>query len=194
MNITPEIKARLEAAGHQAALLYVEELATQKAPVGHIELLEMHRRLFAQSWSEIAGRFRTENIEITGTSYLPPHWQHVPGLTYQALAALNDQIIQTQRTDLLRIAALAAQAHYDIVAIHPFRDGNGRIARCIMNYVFRYFNLPYVIIPVEARDRYLNALEAANQGNLQLLADLIIERYEHSLDQLLNQPFSSTSR
>ncbi len=186
MNITPKTKAQLEAAGHQAALLYVDELAAHKSPVGHVELLEMHRRLFAQSWPEIAGRFRNENIEITGTSYLPPHWQRVPQLTYQVLATLNDQIRQTQRTDLLRIATLAAQAHYDIVAIHPFRDGNGRIARCILNYVFRYFDLPYVIIPVEARERYLNALEAANQGSLQLLVDLIIERYEHSLDQLLS--------
>ncbi len=194
MNITPETKARLEAAGHQAALLYVEELAAQKASVGHIELLEMHRRLFIQSWPEIAGRFRIENIEITGTSYLPPHWQHVPGLIYQTLTALNDQIKQTQRTDLLRIVALATQAHYDIVAIHPFRDGNGRIARCMLNYVFRYFDLPYVIIPVEARERYLSALEAANQGNLQLLADLIIERYESSLDQLLTQELSLKSR
>ena len=194
MKITPEIKARLEAAGHQAALLYVEELVARQAPVSHIEILEMHRRLFAQSWPEIAGRFRTENIEITGTSYLPPHWEHVPGLTYQTLAALNDQIKQTQRTDLFRIVELAAQAHYDIVAIHPFRDGNGRIARCILNYVFRYFGLPYVIIPVEARDRYLNVLEAANQGNLQLLVDLIIERYERSLDQLLTQASSSTSQ
>lgn len=186
MNITPEVKAQLEAAGHQAALSHMDTLATQQTPVGHIELLEMHRRLFAQSWPEIAGRFRSENIEITGTSYLTPHWQRVPALIYQAMVAFNEQIQQITRTELLQVTNLAAQIHYDVVAIHPFRDGNGRIARCMLNYVFRYFALPYVIIPVEARNRYLNALEAANQGNLQLLVDLITERYEHSLDQLLN--------
>lgn len=93
MNTPPKVKAQLEAAGHQAALLYMDDLAKQKASVTHIELLEMHRRLFAQSWPEIAGRFRNENIEIAGTSYLAPHWQHVPALTYQALIAFNEKMV-----------------------------------------------------------------------------------------------------
>lgn len=98
MKMTPIAKAQLEAAGHQAALLYIDELAIRKAAVGHIE-----------------------------------------------------------------------------------------------SYVFRYFDLPYVIIPVEARNRYLNALEAANHGSLWSLTDLIIEQYEHSLDQLLSEELSSES-
>lgn len=142
MNIAPDAKARLEAAGHQAALLYMDELAKRKATVMHIELLEMHHRLFAQSWPEIAGRFRNENIDIARTSYLAPHWQHVPALTYQVLATFNEQIKKIERANLLGIATLAAQVHYDIVSIHPFRDGNGRIARCMLNYVFRYFECP----------------------------------------------------
>jgi len=187
VSITPKAKARLEAAGHQAALSYVESLAGQTKPLLQIELLEVHRLIFAQSWPEIAGRFRNENIEITGTSYLPPHWRKVQILIYQALGALDYRLRKVDPDDVQGIVESAAQAHYDVAAIHPFRDGNGRVARLTLNYVFRYFDLPYVVIPKEARDRYLDTLEAANQGDLTPFNDFIAEQYERSLNHVLGQ-------
>lgn len=187
MSITPEEKARFEAAGHQAALSHVETLADQKFPLSQVELLEIHRLIFARSWPEIAGRFRTENIEITETSYLPPHWRQVPPLIYQALGALNYRLAELDQDDVRGVVELAAQAHYDIAAIHPFWDGNGRVARLVLNYVFRYFDLPYVVIPHEERDRYLDALEAANRGDMVPFTDFVAEQYGRSLDRLLGQ-------
>jgi Fic family protein len=189
----PETKARLEAAGHQAALSYVDGLAEQKAPLYQVELLKLHRLIFAQSWPEIAGRFRIENVEITGTSYLPSHWHQVPTLVYQALGALNYRLARLDSDDVQNIIGSAAQAHYDIAAIHPFRDGNGRVARLVLNYVFRYFDLPYVVIPREERDRYLDALEAANRGDMTLFTNFVAEQYEHSLDHMLDQTSGQTS-
>jgi Fic family protein len=189
----PEIKARLEAAGHQAALSYVDRLAEQKTSLYQVELLKIHRLIFSQSWPDIAGRFRIENVEIAGTSYLPPHWRQVPILVYQALGALNYRLARLDSDDVQCIIGAAAQVHYDIAAIHPFRDGNGRVARLVLNYVFRYFDLPYVVIPREERDRYLDALEAANRGDMALFTDFVAEQYEHSLDQVLDQTSGQTS-
>jgi len=186
VSLALQAKAQLEAAGHQAALSLMDDLAAQKTPLGQAELREMHRLLFAQSWPESAGRFRTENIEITGAAYLPPHWLRVPELTYQALASLNYRLEQTPEDKPAAIVELAAQAHYDVAAIHPFRDGNGRIARLLLNYVFRYFGMPYVIIPREQRERYLNALDAANLGDMQPFITLTAEQYERSLDLALD--------
>lgn len=112
MRITPEAKARLEAAGHQAALSYVDTLVDQKAPLYQVELLEIHRLIFALSWPEIAGRFRTENVEITGTSYLASHWRQVPTLVYQVLESLNYRLTELSGDDVQGIVELAAQAHY----------------------------------------------------------------------------------
>jgi Fic family protein len=181
----PESKARLEAAGHQAALSYMDGLAELKAPLYEVELLKLHRLIFARSWPEIAGRFRIENVEITGTSHLPPHWRQVPTLVHQALGALNHRLTELDSDDVQGVVESAAQAHYDIAAIHPFRDGTGRVARLVLNYVFRYFDLPYVVIIREERDRYLDALEAANQGDMTLFTNFVAEQYERSLDQLL---------
>lgn len=187
MSITPEAKARLEAAGHQAALSYVDALADQRTPLLQVELLKIHRLIFAQSWPEIAGRFRNENIEIAGTSYLPPHWRKVQILGHQALGALDYRLRELDSDDVQGIIESAAQVHYDIAAIHPFRDGNGRVARLALNYVFRYFALPYIVIPKKARDHYLDTLEAANQGDLAPFTDFVAEQYERSLDQVLGQ-------
>lgn len=190
MKSTVEIRKHLEAAGHQAAIEYMEAVAKQHIPLGQVELLEMHRRLFAQSWPEIAGRFRNENVEIADTSYLPPHWSQATPLMYQMLSALNYRLLQIGINDVSEIIRTAAQAHYDLAAIHPFRDGNGRIARLILNYVFRYFDLPYVVIPLELRTRYLDTLEVANRGEMTPFIDLVAECYEHSLDQMTSsQPF-----
>jgi Fic family protein len=177
----------LEAAGHQAALSYVDKLVNRKELLSQIELRQIHRLIFARSWPEIAGRFRTENIEIAGTSHLPPHWQQVPTLVYQALEALNYRLARLNEDEVKGIVELAAQAHYDITAIHPFRDGNGRVARLVLNYVFRYFDLPYVVIPKEERAHYLDVLEAANQGDMVPFTNFVAEQYEHSLDQVLGQ-------
>lgn len=147
MTISPKQKALLEAAGHKSALLYVDQLALTKTLIGFIELREVHRLIFVQSWPEIAGKFRSENVEIAGTSYLPPHWQQVTTLLYQALHALEHGLFRLYPNDIKRIVELAAQTHYDLTSIHPFRDGNGRVARLIMNYVFRSHLLPYVTIP-----------------------------------------------
>ncbi len=187
MSITPEVKARLEAAGHQAALSFVDELAKQKTFLGPVELLEMHRLIFIYSWPEIAGRFRNQDVEIVGTSFLPSHWTHIPALISQMLKALYFRLDRLEQGDIQDIVELAAQAHYDLAVIHPFRDGNGRVARLILNYVFRYFDLPYVIIPREQRERYLDALEEANRGNIIPFIELVAEQYEHSLDRALNE-------
>jgi Fic family protein len=106
-------------------------------------------------------------------------------LVHQALGALNHRLTELDSDDVQGVVESAAQAHYDIAAIHPFRDGNGRFARLVLNYVFRYFDLPYVVIIREERDRYLDALEAANQGDMTLFTNFVAEQYERSLDQLL---------
>jgi len=193
VTITPETKSRLEAAGHEAALSHIETLTDHKTPFGQIELLEIHRLIFARSWPDIAGRFRTENVELARTSYIPPHWQQVPILTHQALGRLNYRLSAMNPHPLPPIVALAAEAHYNLAAIHPFRDGNGRVARLVLNYVFLYFELPYVVIPSEKRDRYVDTLEAANRGDLAPFTDLVAEQYERSLDQMLGQRPDQTS-
>jgi Fic family protein len=52
--------------------------------------------------------------------------------------------------------------HFIFVYIHPYIDGNGRMGRFLMNTMLAAGGYPWIIIPVERRNEYMNALELAS--------------------------------
>ena len=52
--------------------------------------------------------------------------------------------------------------HFIFVYIHPYFDGNGRMGRFVMNLMMAAGGYPWTIVPVERRDEYMQALEAAS--------------------------------
>jgi Fic family protein len=52
--------------------------------------------------------------------------------------------------------------HFVFAYIHPYLDGNGRIARFLMNVMLASAGYPWTVIPVERRDDYMSALESAS--------------------------------
>lgn len=71
----------------------------------------------------------------------------------------------TQRINIVKtpdeIYRLAFDAHFYLVSIHPFADGNGRTSRLLMNYILAYHNQPLAIIFKEDKLEYYQALEAS---------------------------------
>lgn len=70
---------------------------------------------------------------------------------------LNDRIGQVSIPR--KIYQLAFDAHFYLVSIHPFADGNGRVSRLLMNYILAYHDLPLATIFVEDKSEYYKALE-----------------------------------
>jgi Fic family protein len=58
----------------------------------------------------------------------------------------------------------AVMGHFIFVFIHPYMDGNGRIGRFLMNTMLASGGYPWTVIPLEERERYMIALEAASVG------------------------------
>lgn len=104
---------------------------------------------------------------------------------------VQDQIDQLlawhQKHDDTCPEVAAAWLHHRFAQIHPFQDGNGRVARALTSAVFlkaRYLVL--VIRDEEHRERYLNALEAADDGDLKPLVDLFADIQIGDLNEAIN--------
>jgi len=81
---------------------------------------------------------------------------------------------------------LASIAHYNTVRIHPFPDGNGRLARLFMNLLFiRHGYNPAVIEP-EQREEYMGCLFYADRGDIAPLTEFIASSLIATQNRLLN--------
>lgn len=83
---------------------------------------------------------------------------------------------------------VAAVAHYHLVRIHPFDDGNGRGARILMNLILMHKGYFPAVVRLETKRRYLEALSAADRGDLSpfiaYIADCVITTQESVLEVL----------
>lgn len=70
----------------------------------------------------------------------------------------------------------AAYAHYAFVCVHPFADGNGRVARALASaFLYRSPGVPLLIF-ADQKDAYIDALEAADRGDFELFTSFVMER------------------
>jgi Fic family protein len=139
-------------------------------------VLTLHKLFYSSLDTENAGKYRTYQVFITGTEYLPPAADAVPALMQEFIADLND------KEKNMHPVVLAAFAHRRLVDIHPFTDGNGRTARLLMNLILVGNGYQIVSIPPILRMEYIGALQAAQRsGNpsdkafFQLIAECEVE-------------------
>lgn len=80
----------------------------------------------------------------------------------------------------------AAWLHHRFTQIHPYQDGNGRVARALVTLVLLKAGIPPIVIDRDARVQYLEALESADEGNLVLLARFFAEQERNVILQALS--------
>ena len=80
---------------------------------------------------------------------------------------------------------VAAKAHYDFVLIHPFDDGNGRMARLLMNLILIEYGFPPAIVKTEDKANYFSALRQADGGQLEVFVEYIAGCVFASLEIML---------
>lgn len=99
---------------------------------------------------------------------------------------LMGELIQWYRTEEAKKehhpVVLAALLHYEFVRIHPFDDGNGRMARLLLNYVLLRHEFLPVIIKSADKKKYLNALNQADTGNTNAFIEYIANQLFWSFD------------
>jgi Fic family protein len=173
--------------GQEAMLLDLERRALEREPLSISMLLDMHRRVFGTAWLEGAGTFRLSDVSISGMRHQPPPAPHVQQLLYQRFTAINEQMtaihsVTPETFD--RILQLSAETHYLVAGVHPFEDGNGRMARALGDYVILYFGMYYDVIMSDYRDNYLDALEECNFADTTPLYRFIEYSYLETLERI----------
>lgn len=169
-----------EARNHDRALRMIEQwVATRpgSSPITESDLLEVHATVLADIHPRAAGRLRTERVLIAGTGFVPPGSHHFDRLVPAMLALANEPKAHP--------ALGAAELHYNLVAIHPFIDGNGRTARLMMNYYLLRFGYPPIVIELSRRQEYLESLDRANGGDIEPFARFVASSVEASLRRIV---------
>lgn len=165
------LKDCYEAVGHGAAYDFMLDLARQQGMnITEDTIKKMHRLFYQKVDTEQAGQYRSIQVYISGTEYVPPSPEDVPAL----MKRLTEQIHSSQA--ILHSIELAAMAHKQLVDIHPFIDGNGRTARLLMNLILVNAGYGVVSIPPIWRNDYINALSASRRlDDMEPLSKLIAE-------------------
>jgi excisionase family DNA binding protein len=110
---------------------------------------------------------------------MPPPPQEVKSRTVELLDWLQSN------PDELRPIELAAIFHHRLVYIHPFFEGNGRVARLLMNCVLLKYGYPFVVVLRNDRGRYYRTLREADHSNLSPFVNFVARCVERSLNLYL---------
>ena len=119
---------------------------------------------------------------IKGAWKSQPNYPVRDGVVYtycppEQVASEMDQLISMHIGQVRRAVSSEVQAawlHHRFTQIHPFQDGNGRVARALASLVLVKDGLFPLVVKRDDKPKYLTALEAADKGNLKLLIELIV--------------------
>jgi Fic family protein len=178
------LKDQAEAKNLADALDFLERLVSNPdAPIHEHEIRQIHALVLKGVDDTNAGSYRSVPVEISGSEYRPPEPQRVPPemeVYAKWLTPATSEVQDFASADGLLNAAVA---HTWLVYIHPFVDGNGRVARMLMNLVLMRYGFPIAVITREDRLRYYDALEASQTSDLSPFLSLVTECVEESLEE-----------
>ena len=157
-----------EAVGHAHAYDYIHTLSASK-PLEEADILELHRLFYEKIDSEKAGHYRTVPVFISGSKYAVSPPAKIEGDMKKFVKWFNDN------EHKLPTPEFAALAHQKFVFIHPFIDGNGRVARLILNLALIRGEYTIALIPAILRHEYVQSLEMSHKSP-GVFIDFIAER------------------
>lgn len=159
------IEDHLMVLDHQQAQTMMLEWAITRQPLNRSMLQELGAAIMQQTggptntilgtFDTTKGEFRLVGISAGQRQFMDS--RKVPAAVDRLLKEINTAITETKT--IRQVYDLSFRAHYQLVTIHPFGDGNGRSSRLLMNYVQQYHNLPLSLVYAQDRASYFQALE-----------------------------------
>jgi Fic family protein len=154
---------------HYHALVEIVELSKEKRNITPDFIQKINANVMKTTGSVIntalgnfdssKGDWRKVNVHAGARTFV--NYQKVAQMVNILCGELQKQI--TKVKTIKEIYDLAFEAHFQLVSIHPFADGNGRTSRLLMNYILAYHKMPLAIVFKEEKLEYINALEESRK-------------------------------
>ncbi len=164
----------LEIINHRDAILFIEDLISSKERLSEWNIKNIHALILKEIDSINAGKYRTENVVISGAKHIPPKHYEIGGLMQRLLSEYQNE------WGRLHPIVRATLLHGEFVKIHPFIDGNGRTSRLLLNFELMKNGYTPIIIKNERRAKYYDVLDLAHttmnyEPFIKLVSELMIE-------------------
>ncbi|MCK5450523.1 MAG: Fic family protein [Candidatus Omnitrophica bacterium] len=169
------LKEHLETINHKEAIEFIEKLVSKNSSINCHAIKQIHSLILSKIDDDEAGKYRNVKVFISGSKHVFPEAMEVPAL----MSDFNEWLKKNNRVE--NIIEYAAEAHFKLVDIHPFVDGNGRTARLLMNLILMKHGIPPSVVLKVDRKKYYSCLEKAHKGNLVDFFNFIGRSIERSL-------------
>lgn len=173
------LKYHLEARNHKEAIDVLENVVNKRIKITESLINSIHAIILKDIEKEYAGKYRKEQVRILGADFIPPNYLKIPDLMGELIRWIP------RNPEKLNVVEMATKAHYRLAWIHPYIDGNGRVARLLMNVILMKEGYPPAIILNNDRKKYLASLKIAGRGNFNPFYLLVAQAVERSLDLYL---------
>lgn len=174
------LREHLDVTNQKEAFAWIENWIKQKKAIREADILTLHQITLKGISEYWAGKYKTSENRIIGSQLKTTAPYKVQSEMGNLVHKLN---INPEKWNPIELAAVA---HHEIARIHPFIDGNGRVARLLCNLILMRNSYPPIIIRNKDRKKYFTCLEKAHFGNLNFFIDFIAKMEEESLIRYLN--------
>lgn len=161
----------IQVVGHAELYDYISE-TEDKLTI--YKLLDLNRKLFQYApYPEEAGKTRTDNNLVMGAKFETVDWREVASELVKLQKPVEELVQETDRLTISEYVLQTLKIHHRITQIHPFRDGNGRSSRAMLNWMLRKKGLPPIYFKLPEKELYYAALECADKhgGLFRVIAD-----------------------
>jgi len=175
-------REHLETINHKGAIDYIEEIAKQETKeITRVDVLGIHRIILTGIDTKNASKYRANEVydkKGDGSCHYFPNPCLIPNL-------MDNFFLWLKENTGMHPVLLSAEAHYKLVSIHPFIDGNGRTARLLMNLILLQNGYTPAIIKMVDRKKYIESIESCRENEMTAFYDLILDAEKESLETYL---------
>ena len=164
------LREHFEVINHREAIAYIEEIVKNNEPLTEWQIKNIHNLILKNIDVDNAGRYRSENVIISGAKHIPPNFLN--------LDEEMKNLIKWYNEDISHPIEKSAKLHSIFVKIHPFIDGNGRTARLLLNFELMKNGYLPVVIKKENRLDYYVALDKSHTSGDYIDFVKMIEQLE----------------